>query len=518
MGNMIFLYGPPGSGKSSVGRRLAEGLSLEFYDLDVEIERQAGVEIHTIFDSEGELGFRRREAQVLQKTLDKGSGVVALGGGALLDGENRSRVRHAGLVLCLSASVDTLIERLRADGVDRPLLKGDLENRLQRLIEDREEHYKSVHYQLNTDLFSPSQAVQEAEITLGAFRVRGMGSGYDVRARAGLLNEIGNFVHRMDVQGPIVLVTDETVGKIYAAGVIANLQKNDLKIDELRFLPGEKQKSLETTSNIWEFFTQSGVERKSLIIALGGGVVGDLAGFAAATYLRGVPWLSLPTSLLAMVDSSLGGKTGVNLTAGKNLVGAFYAPEVVLADLDTLRTLPEVEMRNGMAEVVKHGVIADPTLFEICEAGELISGQRLDEMVSRAMAVKIEIIQKDPFEGGIREKLNFGHTIGHAVEMASDFSIRHGEAIAIGMVAESRISEELGLSNAGLEQRLRRTLSGIGLPIDIPASLDRVRLLDTMQFDKKRLSGVLRFSLPISIGQVKSGIEIEPEDIQKIIG
>lgn len=515
---MIFLYGPPGSGKSSLGRRLAEGLSLEFYDLDGEIKRRAGVEISTIFDTEGENGFRKREAKALQKTIDEGSGVVALGGGALLDGESRSRVTDAGVVLCLGASVDTLIERLRVDGVDRPLLKGDLEQRIHHLLEDRAEHYKSFHHQLNTDLISPSQAVQEAEITLGAFRVRGMGSGYDVRARAGLLKWIGKFIHRMDVQGPIVLVTDATVGKTYAARVIANLQKHDLEVDELRFPPGEKQKSLETASKVWEFFTQSGVERKSLILALGGGVVGDLAGFAAATYLRGVPWLNLPTSLLAMVDSSLGGKTGVNLAAGKNLVGSFYAPEAVLADLDTLRTLPDVEMRNGLAEVVKHGVIADPALFEICEAGELISGQSLNEMVRRAMAVKIRIIQLDPYEAGIRESLNFGHTIGHAVEMASDFTIRHGEAIAIGMVAETRISEELGLSNAGLAQRLRGTLSRIGLPVEIPSSLDRARLLGTMQFDKKRLSGVLRFALPISIGQVKSGIEINPEVVQKIIG
>jgi 3-dehydroquinate synthetase len=219
-----------------------------------------------------------------------------------------------------------------------------------------------------------------------------------------------------------------------------------------------------------------------------------------------------------MVDSSLGGKTGINLAAGKNLVGSFYAPEAVLADLDTLGTLPDVEMKNGLAEVVKHGVIADPTLFEICEQEELIGRKRLNEMVRRAMAVKIRIIQLDPYEGGIRESLNFGHTVGHAVEMASNFAIRHGEAISIGMVAETRISEELGLSNAGLAQRLSRTLSRIGLPVEIPPSLDRTRLLDTMQFDKKRLSGVLRFSLPISIGQVKNGIEIDPEDVQKTIG
>jgi 3-dehydroquinate synthase len=497
---------------------LAETLSLKFYDLDMEITRHAGKEISAIFDDEGENGFRKREAEALQKTLDKGSGVVALGGGALLNSENRSRVNQAGLVLCLGASVETLIDRLSVDRVDRPLLKGDLEGRLLHLIEERAEHYGSFQYRLNTDLFSLSEAVHEAEILLGAFRVRGMGSGYDVRAQSGLLNEIGNFIHNNDVQSPVVLVTDETVGKLYAASVIAQFQKSDLKVDELRFPPGEKQKSPETASKIWDFFTRSGVERKSLIIALGGGVVGDLAGFTAATYIRGVPWLSLPTSLVAMVDASLGGKTGINLAVGKNLVGSFYAPEAVLADLDTLRTLPEVEMRNGMAEVVKHGVIADPTLFEICGAGDLFSEQRLNEVVRKAMAVKIRIIRFDPYEEGMREVLNFGHTVGHAVEMISNFTIRHGEAVAIGMVAETRISEELGYSSAGLSGRLREVLEGVGLPTEIPASLDRARLLDTMQFDKKRLSGILRFSLPISIGNVKSGIEIKQDDVKKIIG
>ncbi|MCH7586906.1 MAG: 3-dehydroquinate synthase [Chloroflexi bacterium] len=517
MGKMIFLYGPPGSGKSSVGRRLAESLSLNFYDLDEEITRQAGAEISAIFATDGEQGFRKRETQVLQETLVNGSGVVALGGGALLTRANRSRVDDAGLVLCLGASVATLIERLRLDGVDRPLLSGDLESEIQRLCEDRKGHYKSFQHQLDTDDLSPSDAVQEAEILLGFFRVRGMGSGYDVRARSGLLNAIGKRIQSMDVRGPIVLVTDEIVGKTYAAGITANLQEYGFKLGEFRFPPGEKQKSLETASKIWEYFTESRVERKSLIIGLGGGVVGDLAGFAAATYLRGIPWLNVPTSLLAMVDSSLGGKTGINLAAGKNLVGSFHAPEAVLADLDTLRTLPEIEMRNGLAEVIKHGVIADPILFEICEAGELISGQSLDEVVRRAMAVKIRIIQLDPYEAGIRESLNFGHTIGHAVEMASDFAIRHGEAIAIGMVAESRISDELGHTNGGMEERLRKILVRIGLPVEIPPSLDRTRLLKTMQFDKKRQSGVLRFSLPISIGEVKSGIEISPEDVQKIL-
>jgi 3-dehydroquinate synthase len=497
---------------------LAESLSLRFYDLDEGIKRQAGMEISTIFEAEGERGFRKRETEILQEMLVRESGVVALGGGALLADDNRSKVDQSGPVLCLSASVETLTERLKVDGLVRPLINADLEGRTQELLEERSKHYASFPNQLNTDERSFTEAVLEAEIALGAFRVRGMGSGYDVRARTGLLERIEKFIHPGEVQGPVVLVTDETVGDLYTARVIAHLQDNSLKVTELRFPPGERQKSLETASEIWEFCTKSGVERKGLILALGGGVVGDLAGFAAATYLRGIPWLNLPTSLLAMVDASLGGKTGVNLSSGKNLVGSFYAPKAVLADLRVLGTLPDTEMRNGMAEVVKHGVIGDPTLFENCEQGGEIGGQRLNEIVSRAMAVKIGIIQTDPYEGDIRERLNFGHTIGHAVEAVSDFTIPHGEAVAIGMVVETRLSEGLGYARDGLSDRLVRTLSGIGLPVEIPPALDRIGLLDAMQFDKKRHSGVLRFALPISIGHVESGIEVDPEDVRNIIG
>jgi 3-dehydroquinate synthase len=490
---------------------------MSFYDLDEEITRQAGMDIATIFETEGERGFRKREAEILQETLAKGSGVVALGGGALLADDNRSKVDGSGVVLCLSASVARLTERLRADRLIRPLLKADLEGGIQELLEKRSQHYASFPNQLNTDECSFTEAVREAEILLGSFRVRGMGAGYDVRARSGLLERIGQFIHPGEVQGPVALVTDETVGELYADKVIAHLQKNDLRVTELRFPPGESKKSLESASEIWEFCSKSGVERKGVILALGGGVVGDLAGFIAATYLRGIPWINLPTTLLAMVDASLGGKTGVNLSSGKNLVGSFYAPKAVLADLDTLGTLPEAEMRNGMAEAVKHGVIGDPTLFAICERGKQLVGQRLGEIVRRAMEVKIKVIQLDPYEGDIRETLNFGHTIGHAVEVASDFTIPHGEAVAIGMVAETRLSEELGYLKGDWSNRLVKTLSGISLPIEIPTSIDRARLLDAMQFDKKRASGILRFALPISIGQVESGVEVDPEALREII-
>jgi shikimate kinase/3-dehydroquinate synthase len=237
-------------------------------------------------------------------------------------------------------------------------------------------------------------------------------------------------------------------------------------------------------------------------------VVGDLAGFAASVFLRGINWIVLPTTLLSMVDSSLGGKTGFDLPMGKNLVGSFYPPRLVLADLMTLETLPEVELRNGLAEVVKHGVIGDPQLFETCQKGWNVVQSKWIDIVHRAMAVKVRVIQEDPFEKGPRAALNLGHTIGHALEKASNYQVRHGEAVAIGMVAEARLAERIGLAERGLSEIIAYTLIGLGLPTEIPLHLDTELIETAMQLDKKRAEGVVRFALPVRIGEVKVGVEV----------
>ena len=514
---MFFLYGPPGSGKSTIGRLLAEELVLDFCDLDSEVERRARMEIPAIFAAERESGFRKREKKVLQQALADGPGVVALGGGTLLDAQNRSIVLDAGPVLCLSASLETLVTRLSEEGIDRPLLKGNPERGMRDLLDERSEHYASFSMRLETESLSHAEAAREARILLGAFRVRGMGSGYDVRVQRGLLKAFSGTASLEAIESPIVLVTDENVGRHYAGDVMAALQEQGLEVDEFRIPAGEGQKTLRTVSSVWDAFTRSRVERKSVIIALGGGVVGDLTGFAAATFLRGVPWVNLPTSLLAMVDASLGGKTGVNLPQGKNLVGAFHAPQAVFSDTLTLGTLPELEIINGLAEVVKHGVIADPWLFNLCEEGAQALRQNLEEAVRRAVAVKIEVIEKDPYETGEREVLNLGHTVGHALEVVSQFSIRHGEAVAMGLVVEAHISERLGIAAVGLADRLSSVLLGLDLPTEMPDHLDRARVVDAMLQDKKRLGGALRFSLPVSIGEVKTGIEIEMEELLRLM-
>jgi 3-dehydroquinate synthase len=294
--------------------------------------------------------------------------------------------------------------------------------------------------------------------------------------------------------------------------VAASIQSAGYSAETVLIPPGESYKTVETISSLWDAFLSIGIERGSTVVALGGGVVGDLTGFAAATWLRGVAWGNVPTTLLAMCDSSLGGKTGADLPQGKNLVGAFHSPRLVLADPDVLATLPEAEFRNGLAEAIKHGVIADPLLFDMCQSRYAdFSKETIDNIVRRSMAVKVRVIQEDPYEKGRRAVLNYGHTIGHAVEYVSGFRLRHGEAIAIGMVAEARLAECMGLTgtSVNLAMRITTALKAAGLPTEIPADLDREAIQRVMFLDKKRAGGKVKFALPLRIGEVVTGVEAE---------
>jgi 3-dehydroquinate synthase len=267
---------------------------------------------------------------------------------------------------------------------------------------------------------------------------------------------------------------------------------------------GEENKDLELISHLWKDFLENGLDRKSTVIALGGGVVSDMAGFAASTYMRGIDWVVIPTTLLAMVDASLGGKTGIDLPQGKNLVGSFHPPKLVLADPSLLLTLSDRELRSGMAEVVKHGIIADPELFALCGLGLEWAKDHLEDVVKRAMAVKIRIIEEDPFEKkGIRAALNLGHTVGHAVELVSGFKLTHGEAVAIGMAVEARYAVRVGAAGVGVDEAIARTLSGLGLPVHIPKELSREEIIRVMQVDKKKNAKAIRFALPVEIGKVQ---------------
>ncbi len=339
-----------------------------------------------------------------------------------------------------------------------------------------------------------------------------MGAGYDILVSKGGLDALGAILSDMKIGSSVTVVADSNVTPLYGEKLMLSLEKVGLQAKVLSIPAGEKYKTLETVEYLWNRFLEIGMDRKSAVVALGGGVTGDLSGFSASTYMRGIPWVIAPTTLLAMVDSSLGGKTGCDLPQGKNLVGTFYPPRLVVSDPNTLITLPEEEFRSGMGEVVKHGIIADPQLFEMCSHGYEEIHKNLLEIVRRAVAVKIKLIESDPYERGMRAKLNLGHTIGHALEKASDYRLRHGEAISIGMVAEARLSELMGLAHTGLSETIAVSLMEIGLPTKIPHDLRPEEILNAMRFDKKKESGRIRFALPIKIGEVRVGVEINDLD------
>jgi shikimate kinase/3-dehydroquinate synthase len=495
----IFLYGPPGTGKSTVGEKLAANLRLPFIDLDCMIESNAGMSIPQIMERQGEAVFRDLESVALKDLINEKESVVALGGGALLREENRAFAENSGKIILLMATLSTLLERLDTGSVKRPLLSGDLREKLTSLLKQRSAHYSSFPWQVQVDGKAVEENVLETQIALGRFHLRAMGD-YDVIVDTA--GQVGNLFHERKLKNPII-VTDDIVEKFHAEKVAASLRLMGFDPKVLTVPAGEAHKNLETISRLWHGFLNSGLDRTSTVIALGGGVIGDMAGFAASTYMRGMNWVCVPTTLLSMVDASLGGKTGFDLPEGKNLIGSFYPPKLVLADPQLLMTLPEAELISGMAEVVKHGIISDPELFALCGRGLDWVKKDLAEVVKRAMSVKIKVIEEDPYEKGIRASLNLGHTVGHAVELVSKFTLRHGEAVAIGMIAEAKYSARVGLAQAGLVETLNQTLRALRLPIQIPEEMPRQEIIRAMRVDKKKNMKAIRFALPVEVGKVE---------------
>jgi len=501
----IFLYGPMGSGKSTIGKILARRLNLPFVDSDQVIEGNAGTSLSRLMEEQGEKRLRDLESAALQQIVQQEESVIALGGGALLRDENRTLVENNGTVVFLAADFVTLQSRLDADKNKRPLLAGDLHDQLTYLLAKRKEHYDSFHLRFDTNQIPETTALQ-IQIAVGRFHLSAMGE-YDVIA--GPLERLAGSVSQTSL-----LITDANIAKFHLEKIRSVLQASGCEAKTIILQPGEEQKNLDTVSFLWNSFLENGLDRNSTIIALGGGVIGDLAGFAASTYMRGIRWVGVPTTLLSMVDASLGGKTGIDLPAGKNLIGSFYPPKLVLADPRLLQTLPEREIRSGMAEVVKHGIISDPNLFELCSRGLNWIPDNLEEVVKRAMAVKIKVIEEDPYEKGSRAALNLGHTVGHAVELVSKFQLRHGEAIAIGMVTEAKYAERIGLAKTGLANTITSTLAELGLPTSIPERMPRAEIVRAMQVDKKKNAAVIRFAFPVEIGSVEL---VEVHDLESIL-
>jgi shikimate kinase / 3-dehydroquinate synthase len=506
----LVLYGPPGSGKTTVGQLVAQHLGREFIDFDDYIERRWSRPVPDYFFAGDEPLFRAREVEVCRLVATRDDLVAAPGGGTLLNPRNRAVLQGTSTLIGLTASLETLLARLEGSHA-RPLLAGDRRARLAALLKEREGLYRSLPVVVDTEGL-PAQAVAEsvaARFHAEAGRLRfDLGSSSAVMGR-GLLAHLPGALAEKKLRAPYVVISDSNVALRHGASVCEALEGPR---EPVLFPAGEAHKTLDTVRDLYSACISRGLDRHGTVAAVGGGVVGDMAGFVAATYMRGVRWVNFPTTVLAMADASLGGKVGCDLPEGKNLVGAFHPPALVVADFDTLATLPEVEVRNGLAEVIKSALIGDPELFVQLSQGTVT----LEAAVARAAAVKVGIVNADLYERAERATLNLGHTVGHAIEAASGYAWRHGEAVAVGLVAAAWLSQAMGLADAGLLAAVTACLERAGLPTRCPG-LAPAAIRAAMASDKKKAGGQLKFVLPKAVGEVVWGVTVDENTLAEVL-
>ena len=517
----LVLTGFMGTGKTAAGRELARRLGRPFVDMDAEIEARAGRSIPEIFAGEGEAAFRRLEAALCRELAARQGLVVATGGGALVQqpAHNREILAASGPVVCLQATPDEIRRRV-AGGQARPLLAGDPGESIARLLAERAAAYGAIPLQVDTtglavdEVASRVLALAQDYVPEAAeIPVAGEGDGYSIRLGQGLLPRAGALLREAGADGGAAVVTNPAVLALHGTALLAALRAAGYTPAVCQVPEGEAAKTLDTVRDLYGAFLEAGLDRQGAVLAFGGGVVGDLAGLAAATYLRGVPFVQLPTTLLAMVDSSVGGKVGVDLPQGKNLVGAFKQPALVVADVDVLATLPPAELANGLAETVKAGIIGDPPLFEQIEEH---GPAPLQWIVYRSVWVKVAVVQVDPYERGMRALLNLGHTFGHALERLSRYTLPHGAAVAIGLVASARLAARLGAGDPELAPRVAAVLARLGLPTAYRGHRPE-EVWEAMGTDKKRRDGRLRFVLPQALGDVVVSDAVPREEVLAVL-
>jgi 3-dehydroquinate synthase len=501
-----------GSGKSTVARALGDRSGLPVFDLDQLIEREAGQSVAAIFSARGEDAFRALEAQTATALLEREPrGIVALGGGAVTQRALRRQLLRAGLLVTLDAPTETLAARV-GGGQGRPLLHGgNAHARLEALRSARAEAYAECHVRLDTSRSAPGET---AAAILDAARAEPiavpLGSrSYCIYVGAQQRRQLPARVQALAPVSSVLVVSDAEVGPRWARALAADLRTSGLAVAELELEAGESAKTLASVDRIWSTALDAGLDRSSLVIGVGGGVVGDLSGFAAATLLRGVRAAHVPTTLLAMVDSAIGGKTGFDVRQGKNLVGAFHQPRFVLSDVEVLSTLPDAELRAGLAEVVKTAWIAGEAEVAALEADAALLLARdpaaTERAIRMASRLKAYVVTEDEREDGLRAVLNLGHTLAHAIEAASGYSgLRHGEAVALGCVAAFRVAAGLGGASARADgERMRELLAKLGLPIAFESHLTD-RVLSFLGSDKKRKGKSLHYVVPGKPGDVKT--------------
>jgi len=524
---LVALIGFMGSGKTTVGRRLGQLLGWRFADLDEEIVESRGMTIPQIFSSEGEPAFRgyerARVATILDSLPEQEGLVLALGGGTLEDAETRAALKaRAGLVY-LEIEPEAAWQRARGSG--RPLAQG--KKAFEELLVSRLPMYEEV---ADWVLPASGRTVEElaAEIAedLGAARDR-WAAAWGRRLRAtgrpsvivggrGALDDIASHALEAGERGRrAFVITDVNVQEAWGRRVNSLLGPMAQAGGMLVLEPGEETKNVSALESCWDWLAERGARRDDVVVALGGGVIGDLAGLAAATYQRGISLWQIPTSLLAQVDSSVGGKTAINLGTGKNLVGAFYQPDLVIVDPETMKSLPEVEYRGGLGEVVKYGLLRSEGLLARLEddAGRIAArdGETLSELVKVCVAYKADVVEDDEFDKGGRAVLNLGHTIAHALEVTCGYgAMTHGQAVALGLLPALMVSERmLGLPSS-VRSRVRDLLVSFGLDVvvDIP---DTATVIEATRRDKKVVAGSSGFVGLRAVGDPVWGLDVPAE-------
>lgn len=523
----VVLTGFSGSGKSTVALLLAAKLGWRPIDIDQDIEIEYGLTIPEIFARDGEAAFREVERQHLIRALASNRSIIATGGGAVASDDVWSDAvlgRDGTLVVTLDARPDEMLRRMREQAeslgaaTERPMIAGaDPIQRIDELKAQRQEFYDRANVTLIADRISAQEVADEIATMVRpslleprAKLIATSGSS-DIHIGPGAIDYAGELIRqRYPRSQKAWIVADANVDAIHGSSVETTLLAFGLHPQRLAVPAGEGSKSLATLSTVYDWMLNGGVERGDVVVALGGGVIGDLAGFAAATVLRGIGLVQIPTTLLAMVDSSIGGKTGINHAAGKNLIGAFYQPPLVIIDTHFLATLPPRELRSGFGEIVKHAIIQPSTpggdrgdlqrfLERNARGLRNLHEPAITYLVARNIELKAAVVANDERETGIRAFLNFGHTLGHGIE-AAGYQLLHGEAIAIGMRAAMRIGATLGTATPIDVEYVDGLIGRFGLPAK--AAVDRDRVMDLIESDKKKRSGRLRWILPLNAGGV----------------
>ncbi len=514
-----YLVGLPGSGKSKVGKILAGILNVPHIDIDAQIEAETGRTINAIFEEDGEQTFRRLEAEAVLATA-KSPAVVSLGGGAV-ETPAVARFLENRTVVWIDAPLDLLLVRVSRNN-NRPLLRNDPRSVLTKLKERRDPIFKSLASVRVESSSKPAQVTARAIFNgltgWDYAAVRGT-KPYFVVTGPGTRHILGNYLPsdatKAFLVAPAALAEE-------AEKIAATIEECGLATTTFLHPNGEQAKDISVVADAWDTLGEARVGRRDLVITLGGGVTTDLGGFIAATWLRGIPVIHLPTTLLAMVDAAVGGKTGIDIPAGKNLVGAFHDPLAVLVDIDFLTSLPQEEYAAGMAEAVKTGLIEDAQILNQIQAHPEIrrvawaSSDGRDiatDIVRRSIDVKARIVSADRLEGGLREVLNYGHTLAHAIERAENYTMRHGEAVAIGAVFAAHLAVQLGIAPPELPAQHEEAFTSLGLPTRYSGDVDV--LLEGMATDKKVRQGQLRFVLLSEVGNpfVRT---VDPEMVRKV--